>query len=210
MRDIPSLITGLTVVAYWICVARMIVRVSRRTRGPMSVLVPPDRFERRLWIVWIPLVALWIALPFVVRIQDPQRHPLFGLPEAALVGWLVAVRYVATIAGIGCLVASFWCWEHMGRDWRMGVASPDSQRLITDGPYARIRHPIYGLSLVLMTCTVVVAPAPAMLVVGGVHVALLYVKARHEEAALVEAHDGAYEDYRRRTGRFLPRLPRWR
>ena len=44
----------------------------------------------------------------------------------------------------------------MGTAWTMAVTPDRNTDLITDGPFARVRHPIYGFSLLLMACTVVV------------------------------------------------------
>ena len=38
----------------------------------------------------------------------------------------------------------------MGKDWRMAVTDEPEQALITDGPYGRIRHPIYAFSILLV------------------------------------------------------------
>ena len=105
-----------------------------------------------------------------------------------------------------CLGLSIMCWRHMGSDWRMAVDPQGSGRLIQSGPFAKVRHPIYAVSIVLMICSVVAVPNLPMMVVAGVHIMLMHIKARHEERFLLERHGPAYADYCRRTGRFVPRL----
>ena len=94
----------------------------------------------------------------------------------------------------------------MGRDWRMDI-SDSNTALITDGPFARIRHPIYAFSIAMMIATATVLPTLPMLAVAAVHLALMNVKARNEEAHLARLHGDAYARYVARTGRFLPRFP---
>ena len=44
-----------------------------------------------------------------------------------------------------------------------------------------------------------------MLAVAAIHVVLMNIKARNEEAHLARMHGEAYARYVERTGRFLPR-----
>jgi CO/xanthine dehydrogenase Mo-binding subunit len=67
--------------------------------------------------------------------------------------------------------------------------------LITDGPFERVRHPIYGYQVLLMLASLAVVPTLPMLVVAAIHVALMVTKARNEEAYLLEIHGDAYADY---------------
>lgn len=62
--------------------------------------------------------------------------------------------------------------------------------LVTSGPYARCRHPLYR----------------AILLVGLALAGLLGGKARREERSLLRLHP-AYADYQRQTAAILPRLP---
>ena len=185
----------------------MVVRVSRRGHGMRRIVVPAQRRERIMGIVWVPLVTAWIAMPFVAPAQDPVRHPWIGIHGIAL-SHPVFTALRATAAGIAflCLLMSVRCWLHMGKDWRMGIDPHSRARLITSGPFAKVRHPIYALSIALMFCSVVVIPTPAMSVVAVLHITLMYLKARNEEESLLKTHGQSYSEYCRRTGRFMPRL----
>jgi protein-S-isoprenylcysteine O-methyltransferase Ste14 len=56
----------------------------------------------------------------------------------------------------------------------------------------------------MMIATLLVLPTVPMLVLAIVHVAIMNVKARSEEAHLARMHGDAYARYVARTGRFLP------
>jgi protein-S-isoprenylcysteine O-methyltransferase Ste14 len=201
MSDLPLLVLALTVSAYWIGVGAMIVRVRRHTRNDVG-LVPEQSRERAMWMVWVPLVAAWIALPWLAHNHNAG---MLGVPEAALRDSFYALRMIAAACGVACLLATARCWQRMGDNWRMDVSSRPSA-LITDGPFRRIRHPIYAFSILLMLCSAVVVPTPPMLAIALVHVTLMNVKARNEEAHLAAVHGEAYARYAARTGRFVPRL----
>jgi protein-S-isoprenylcysteine O-methyltransferase Ste14 len=157
-----------------------------------------------MWLIWIPLITLWLVLP---TLAITQRQGLFALPELVETrSGLAGLRWGASLVGIVCLVATIGCWVRMGKNWRIGVASDQGTELVTNGLYARIRHPIYAFSVLLMLCSVVILPTIPMMVIAIVHVALVILKARHEEQFLLSAHGERYANYCRRTGRFFPRL----
>ena len=201
MRDWPGVVLVATVWAYWIGVGVMIVRVNRKTHK-LGGLVPDQPLERAMWLVWVPLVAAWLALPYLalVRPHAPLAMPAF----ARLVQPYAAVRWFAAGAAVLALLATSLCWSRMGTGWRMGVSTTGGETLITDGLFQYVRHPIYALSMLLMICTMIVVPTLPMLAVGAVHLALLQMKARNEERHLTALHGDAYREYLARTARFVP------
>jgi protein-S-isoprenylcysteine O-methyltransferase Ste14 len=202
MNDLPLLVVAVTVSLYWTGVAAMIVRVRRHLRKDAG-LVPEQARERMMWLVWVPLVAAWITLPWLAT---SHAESWLALPAWARGDRVVfALRVVAALVAVLCLLATARCWKRMGDDWRMDVSSRATE-LITDGPFSRIRHPIYAFSILLMLCSAVVLPTPPMLAIAALHVTLMHLKARNEEAHLASVHGEAYARYAARTGRFVPRL----
>jgi protein-S-isoprenylcysteine O-methyltransferase Ste14 len=190
-----------TVWTYWCCVGFMIARIRRKQRKLVGV--PEQTLERTMWIVWVPLVFLWAWLPW-----QALRHAtgLLALPEFARGdGVVAAVRIGAAVIAVVCLAFTIRCWMQMGKDWRM-EASRDNTKLITDGLFSRIRHPIYAFSVLLMLCSAVILPSVPMLVVAAIHVVLMNLKAHNEERHLLQSHGENYARYIARTGRFFPRL----
>ncbi len=201
MRDIPLLILAATVSAYWLGVGRMVIRVRHKTRHDVG-LVPQQRKERVMWLVWVPLVVAWIALPWIALQKTDARWllPIVDGPVEAVLRWLAA------LVAIACFAATARCWVRMGKHWRMDVALDTKTELITDGPFLRIRHPIYAYQALLIVCSAVVLPAPPMIALALVHIVLVNVKARNEERHLLASHGEAYARYVVHTGRFLPRF----
>lgn len=204
-RNWPALIVGVVVAIYWARVMEM-VRRSRKKAGHGANFVPPEPLGRMLRLVWFPVTLLWVALPFVAFfIRHRQRFPgvvrtLLGTyPLPSILGWAAAAVAVA------CLLATFACWQRMGKSWRMGIDPNDRTQLVCSGPYAYVRHPIYGLSSLLMIATAVAVPSPLMIAVAVVHLILLQWEARREEAHLASIHGDEYRAYARGTGRFFPK-----
>ena len=200
--DIAGVIIAVTVVAYWIGIGTMIVRVRRHAHKVVGV-IPEQGVERLMWTLWVPLAIVWIALPWLAlsRVEPP-----LGLPEFARSSSYAMVRIVAAVIGLAALAATVKCWSHMGKDWRMAVTAEPNQPLITDGLFGRIRHPIYAFSILLVICTVVVVPTPPMAACGLGLVRLWVLKAHNEERHMLRQHGDAYAAYLGRTGRFVPRI----
>ena len=201
MKDFPAAVLTATIWAYWLGVGVMIARGRRRT-GRSTGVVPRQSLERIMWLVWVPLVAAWTILPYLAATRSvaPWAVPAFAHEPV----WS-AVRWTAALVGVACLALTIECWARMGTSWRMAVVPGETTRLVTDGLYARVRHPIYALSVLLMVCSVFVVPTLPFAVVGALHVCLMLLKARNEEAQLLGIHGEAYSRYLARTGRFLPR-----
>lgn len=203
MKDIPGILLTATVWTYWFGVGIMVVRVHRKSRR-LGGLVPEQPLERALWVIWVPLIAAWIVLPYLAMV----RHSgWLHTPDAALADSTYApLRWIAAGCALLALLLTAWCWARMDDNWSMAVSDQQRGELIVDGLFAHVRHPIYALSVLLMLCSAVVVATPLMLFIALVHIALMNVKARNEERHLLRVHGDAYARYLRRTGRFVPRL----
>jgi protein-S-isoprenylcysteine O-methyltransferase Ste14 len=202
MHDIPLAILTTAICSYWTGVGVMILRVRRKTHRAVG-LVPEQRLERFMWLVWVPLVVAWIYVPWATLAGSGAvpALPDFALREPGY----ATLRWVAAAIAVVALGATIKCWARMGNDWRMDVALDSKTDLITDGLYARIRHPIYAFSIVLLLCSAAIVPTLPMLAIAAIQATLWNIKARNEERHLLGVHGDAYARYLSRTGRFLPR-----
>lgn len=205
LPQVPTLILGLTVTAYWMYVGRMVRRVRRDAGNVKKILVPTQRREKFMWVVWVPLILLWFTTPLKVALGYGGHYDRIVLPPAWEVSNAVLViRFIAAGVALGCLGLSIVTWRHMGEQWRMGIDPTQKIRLLVDGPFARVRHPIYSLSILLMLCSVIILPSPTMFVLAAIHILLMHIKAGNEERFLLETQGRTYAEYCRKTGRFFP------
>jgi protein-S-isoprenylcysteine O-methyltransferase Ste14 len=202
MKDLPGVLLTATIWSYWFGVGLMILRARRKTHR-FAGLVPEQPLEQLMWIVWLPLVALWIILPYLALVRT--QGLVGSVPAFARGDSYALLRWIAAIGGVACLLLTSVCWSRMGRHWRMDVPLKGEVPLITDGPFRYVRHPIYTLSMLLMICSAVVVPTVPMLGIAIVHLLLMQLKARHEERHLLRLHGEVYQSYLARTGRFFPR-----
>jgi protein-S-isoprenylcysteine O-methyltransferase Ste14 len=202
MGDFPLAVLIATIWTYWIAVGAMVVRQRRRKRRNFG-FVPEQRIERFMWLVWVPLVVAWIALPYLAL---THAEGSFALPAFARDNAMyAALRWVFAAIAALCLYATARCWKRMGKQWRMDVSTAEPTELITDGLFRHIRHPIYAFSMLLMVASAVIVPTLPLIVIALIHLVLMNLKARNEERHLLATQGEHYRQYLARTGRFFPR-----
>jgi protein-S-isoprenylcysteine O-methyltransferase Ste14 len=99
----------------------------------------------------------------------------------------------------------------LGDSWRVGVPRDEHTALVTNGPFAWVRNPIFTAMLISAAGLLLLVPNlaalgawTAMLVGLEIHVRLV------EEPHLLNMHGDAYAKYAARVGRFWPYLGRLR
>lgn len=162
-----------------------------------------------------PLSAEWLAgVGFAVAIVLGVAAPVLALldvvaPVAALDGPVLHVAGAAiAVAGIA---ATLHAQLAMGTSWRIGVDETERTELVTSGPFALVRNPIFAAMIPTALGLVLLVPSwVAIAGFAGLVVALELQVRVVEEPYLLRAHGAAYADYAARTGRFAPRVGRLR
>jgi len=195
----PIVVIALAVGGYWFRVAQMARRTKRRI-GRAANFIPTERTGRWNRILWVPAVVVWIAHSFYTAFDATPKPPLASLwTEHLIVKWLLAGVVVT------CGLLTTICWNRMGKSWRMGIDPNERTTLVVTGPFAYVRHPIYALSLVMMSATMLAIGSPVILVAGAIHLGFLVWEARREEQYLISVHGETYLQYCNQTGRFFPK-----
>lgn len=122
-------------------------------------------------------------------------------------------RMVALAAGLALMVVGA-AFNVLGRlylasNWANQIKIYEGHWLVTTGPFAIVRHPLYAsLIWMLVGGALVYANLAGLLLSVAVFVPMMYGRAKKEEALLTGAFGERYATYRRTTGMFLPKLPR--
>jgi protein-S-isoprenylcysteine O-methyltransferase Ste14 len=123
-------------------------------------------------------------------------------------GWPSSVDSVLPALGavfslLGALFA-VWAWRTLDRSATPYPRPREGGKLIDTGPYAYVRHPIYGAGLHFFA-GYALATSPAAFV-PLVALAVLWRNKAALEEELLERHYPGYRDYRERVpGGFVPR-----
>ena len=107
---------------------------------------------------------------------------------------------LADILVLGGNLASALVLSRLGKAFSI---MPEARLLVTGGPYAFARHPLYAVEMITMIGIAIQFQQPwAALIAAGV-IVLQVTRSVFEERVLVEAYP-EYEAYRARTARFIP------
>ncbi|HSB67011.1 MAG TPA: isoprenylcysteine carboxylmethyltransferase family protein [Anaerolineales bacterium] len=185
--------------------AMLIMRVAFSLRvhqqGERSM---PDRQaiqHEGLWL-FVARVVLFFML-IAVLVLYAMNHTWMKELEFELPGWLRWTGFA-----IGCLSIGLVTWAELelGRQFSPQLQLRQEHQLITTGPYAYIRHPIYtaiygfGLSLAMVSANWFFVGFFLLSMIG------LGVRVPKEERMLMEQFGEEYRVYMEKTGRYGPRL----
>jgi protein-S-isoprenylcysteine O-methyltransferase Ste14 len=154
-----------------------------------------------------PFSAAWLGgVLFVVALVGSVAAPVLALldvdPAVAASRWLDIAGFAGFAAGMLFLL---WSQGAMGSSWRIGVDAGERTALVTSGPFAVVRNPIFsGLMLSGAGIAFLLPNATALLSFVALVIAIELQVRAVEEPYLIRTHDAAYRDYAARVGRFIP------
>jgi len=162
------------------------IKVVKSRKGSLEIVL--------LTLAWlgffVPLV--WIATPVFAFADYPLRPVPF-------------------IAGTLCLAVGLWLFHlshaDLGTNWSITLEVLERHRLVTEGIYRRVRHPMYLALLLYSLGQALVLPnwvaGPSYLVAFGL---LFALRVGPEERMMREEFGKDYEAYMARTKRLIPGL----
>jgi protein-S-isoprenylcysteine O-methyltransferase Ste14 len=144
----------------------------------------------------IPLVLGWFLLAKGHRLSDPLNHRV--IPHLDALAWIGAVLCIAG------LIFCVWARFTLGRNWSGVVTFKGGHELITRGPYAFVRHPIYTGLLTMFVATVIVLGHVAGIIAIPIVFVSFWIKLRSEEKLMLEKFPNEYAAYQQRVKRLIP------
>ncbi len=123
---------------------------------------------------------------------------MFSLPT-----WL---RWMGFGLGILSVILRTWAQIELDTQWSAQLQLTNDHHLVTTGPYAHLRHPLYTamigwcVALSLLTANWIFVAFSALSILG------LMVRIPKEEQMMIETFGDEYRTYQQHTGRFFPRF----
>ncbi|MGA8866458.1 MAG: isoprenylcysteine carboxylmethyltransferase family protein [Candidatus Sulfotelmatobacter sp.] len=137
------------------------------------------------------LSTTWIPLPWLYR-------PLWRVGF-----WPFWLGAAVTVGG---LLFSVWAREHLGRNWSSSVTIKQDHELITTGPYAVVRHPIYtGILAGFFGLAIAISQVRGFVVFVLIFFGF-WAKLRIEERWMCSQFGETYATYVHRTAALVPYL----
>ncbi len=126
----------------------------------------------------------------------------FFAPGPLLLRRLPVICDLLCVVGLVLMAAAYMSLREM---LQVGPEPRADGRLVTGGPYRRLRHPIYSGIVLIAIGLFLREPAAWIAVATAVVIAFLIVKSRFEEKLLLERYLG-YREYMKQTWGLLPGL----
>jgi protein-S-isoprenylcysteine O-methyltransferase Ste14 len=148
------------------------------------------------------LAAAGIGLSLIPAVYVATGFPAFAdYPFRPWMGWIGAVVEI-------CFLALFYAsHRQLGRNWSVTLEIRDNHRLVTDGLYRYVRHPMYSSFWLWALAQVLLLPNWVAGAAGLVGVGILYfTRVGVEEAMMQRSFGDEYRAYAGRTGRIIPRI----
>ena len=163
-----------------------------------------------------------------LRIAQDRKNPLeIGLLAGAFLGTtILPVVWVATgfpaqadfplhpvpyAIGLVMMVAGLWVFYRshadLGGNWSITLQLREEHRLVTNGIYRRIRHPMYASIFLLSIAHLLFVPNWIVAPLYLLSFAILYIfRVAHEERMMLDRFGAEYGAYMRCSGRLFPRF----
>jgi len=161
------------------------------------------------------IILILLALTFLLIRKPPKAKAKGLLPRFAAVAgtylgvvvvWLpqrpmgvslsLASLFLMT-AGVGFAI---YALAHLGRSFSLMA---EARHLVTDGPYASIRHPLYLGEAMSMIGLMLQYLSPLALLIVALQLSFQLMRMKNEEAVLADLFP-EYEAYKVRTARLVP------
>lgn len=188
-----------------IFLAALAVSTWHRRRARRDGGTIPRRSEPAGLIAGRLLVALPLFGVVVAWLANPRWMAWAALDLPPWAGWLGVALGLLVVPTLDRVLAA------LGPNVSETVLTKPDHRLVTHGPYRRVRHPLYTTGIALFLSLALIA-ANAFLLAWTL-VALLAIRlvvVPREEAELEARFGEEYRRYRARTGALLPRVGRGR
>ncbi|MBN1318473.1 MAG: isoprenylcysteine carboxylmethyltransferase family protein [Anaerolineales bacterium] len=191
-------------VAFWFIFGGMIaiqLYFSSRTRlsGERKTTEIKSKSEMGAHTVFRVIRTLLFIVILVLNALNPSWLKVLSVPFPDWVRWL------GIVLGLASYVVYIWSRAALGRYWSSRLRVSEKHDLVIEGPYARIRHPIYLAMICYLTSLTLVSSHLFFIVVLLFSIIDLALRIPKEEQMMIEEFGDTYREYIKRTGRLLPK-----
>lgn len=163
-----------------------------------------SKYERKSDVMLQELASIAYAVPVLLYMINPAWRTWSAIPFPIPV-WVQILGVGLAVLSLGLLV---WTHRTLGLYWTFKLEITSKHKLVTWGPYSRIRHPMYAAILTLMFATGLIAADWLILVISALNLLVVYKRIDSEERMMIDHFGDEYREYMHRTRRLLPRLRR--
>ena len=150
------------------------------------------------------LVIFIIGIPFIMYLASGSLN----LVEIGLISWILL--FILAIVGIGLSVWSIVYMKNVGGgnpfDAFNHEVAPRTSSLMTDGPYGICRNPMLLGVFIYHVGVLIALLSFGALIIFIIEVLIMNVQVKKEEQRLKKDFGRDYDEYVRKSNRFLPKI----
>jgi protein-S-isoprenylcysteine O-methyltransferase Ste14 len=145
-------------------------------------------------------LSLIVLIVLALRVPALRQMLRIAQSQVTNVAVLNVLGVVLCAIGVGLAI---WARVHLARNWGMPMSRKENPELVTSGPYAHIRHPIYAGILLAMLGSAIAASVVWVLplILFG---AYFVYSARREEELMTSQFPETYPAYMKRSNMLVP------
>lgn len=137
---------------------------------------------------------------FVVAMAAPVK---FSTPSESVRSFVLAAIVLAL--GVAGALLFDRSAKALGANWSLVARTREEHQLVREGPFARMRHPIYfAMLLLLIALSIGLGHIWGLIAAIPLFVVGTLIRIREEERLLRQQFGDAYDSYARETPAFIP------
>lgn len=176
----------------------MLIRMPHVKRNKKNKNIRSVRKSKEKFLVFIVSIGMMI-IPLIWLFSG-----LFNKFDIGLLDW---ARYL----GIGIAIFSLWLFysvhKTLGRNWSPVLDIRENHGLVKEGPYKRIRHPMYTQIWLWIIAQFLISSNWIVGLFGVITWSTLYfIRVPKEEEMMEEEFGEEYREYKKETGRIFPKF----
>lgn len=172
-------------ILYWI-ISSFFVKKTVVKRGPK-------------WILWRIIIVIIVII--FIRLNNLNNDSLLYIFQSTY-----RFELLGSIITIFGLFFAIWARINLGKNWSGYVTYKENQELIMSGSYKLVRHPIYTSIILMIIGTILYYGSIFALIMLIISSIMFIIRSYKEEKIMIKLFGKKYQDYMRKSKRFLPFL----
>jgi len=183
----------------------MLVTIKRAATGTIL-----DRPKGNLLVQLVNIFNLFFLLvvnPLAAILLITRRLAAIDPVHITIIEpWiLLALEIVGLVIYVMGFLLMAWALITLGRNYQLGGSAPRSEnKMVVDGPYRLIRHPMYTAALSISLGLACLIQSWAFFCVFCIYLVLIFLLIPMEENGLQKAYSEEYHAYQQKTRMLIP------
>lgn len=185
----PAIVSAIVIASFGVfMVVAQITRSRNVSRRGASTRRASGIAHGATYFFWLPYLIVWL-----------RPGPSIVVP--------IAVIWLGLALSAGGIAFALWAMRTLGEHYDLTLEIHGGHRIVREGPYAVVRHPIYT-GLAIHSIGAMLATGNALFITGTLLVTfpVFVIRARVEERLLRDALGAEYERYAREVPMLVPGL----